>query len=281
MSNSQILSQPKPLSVNEQAKLEQLEVVIVENFTAFIKVGQALAEIRDRQLYREKCETFEQYAKNVFDIARRTAYQYIAAAEVVENVRHGAQIEMLPNNERQTRELARLPKEQQSKVWEMVVKEAVDGRITASMVKNKVKTILGEETTSKIKKTREKAAAEKGVSEEFRAAFDSIVIQIQAARDSNYKTNSRKTILQHLDAIRAIVAEDGAKIGESVFSGAGSDSNKLERAGFKIFRMEKGRNIIKERAGGSWIKHSGPFPTITAMEAAFVDLMKNQKHIQG
>jgi hypothetical protein len=81
-------------------------------------------EIRDRELYKFKnggeYGTFEAYCKGVWDFARRTAYQFIDSVQVMENVRHGAQIEILPANERQTRPLIKLSKEpeKQREAWQ-------------------------------------------------------------------------------------------------------------------------------------------------------------------
>ena len=49
-------------------------------------------------------------------MSRRSAYQLISAATVVENVRNCAQI--LPLNEAQARPLTALPPEQQREAWE-------------------------------------------------------------------------------------------------------------------------------------------------------------------
>src|SRR5690606_682430 len=65
-------------------------------------------------------------------IERRTAYQYIDAAAVVENVRHGAQTE--PANERQARPLTRLEPDDQPAAWAEAVETAPEGKVTAAHV---------------------------------------------------------------------------------------------------------------------------------------------------
>ena len=59
----------KPLSSRERMLLEELERRIVSEFSAFHRVGMALAEINERQLYRETHRTFESYCKNLWDMA--------------------------------------------------------------------------------------------------------------------------------------------------------------------------------------------------------------------
>lgn len=65
-------------------KLEWLEGVIQKNLVAIYGVGRALMEIRDKGYYREVLgfETFEEYCRKRWDIARRTAYQYIDGQRV-------------------------------------------------------------------------------------------------------------------------------------------------------------------------------------------------------
>jgi hypothetical protein len=42
----------KPLTPAEQGRLSELEGVIRENFLAYVAVGSALLEIREKRLYR-------------------------------------------------------------------------------------------------------------------------------------------------------------------------------------------------------------------------------------
>ena len=79
----------------ETVRLSQLEATISTGMQTFVDVGRALLEIRDGQLYRQEFGTFEDYCRDRWGIARRTAYQLIGAVQVVENVRHGAQTPLL------------------------------------------------------------------------------------------------------------------------------------------------------------------------------------------
>lgn len=118
----------------ELQRLTQLETEIGEGLKTFIKVGSALLEIRDTRLYRLNYGTFEEYCQERWNIARRTAYQLMDAAEVVENVRHGAQI--LPTTERQVRPLTQLTPEDQVIVWQRATETAANGKVTAAHVQN-------------------------------------------------------------------------------------------------------------------------------------------------
>ncbi len=58
-------------------------------------------------------------------------YQLIDAAKVIENVRHGAQTTIMPENERQVRPLTKLNPDQQREAWAKVIQTAPEGGVTA------------------------------------------------------------------------------------------------------------------------------------------------------
>ena len=68
-------------------------------------------------------------------MARRTAYQLIDAAEVIENVRNCAQT--IPQTESQARPLTRLEPEVQQEVWQEVIDATPTAQITARVVEEK------------------------------------------------------------------------------------------------------------------------------------------------
>jgi len=125
----------------EQSQLKEYEVVIERGLKTFVNVGLALMAIRDKGLYRHDYGTFEDYCRERWGMARRTAYQLIDAVEVVENVRNCAQI--LPANEAQARPLTALEPEQQREAWAQAVETAPDGKITGAHVQSVVDQITG------------------------------------------------------------------------------------------------------------------------------------------
>ncbi|MDV7171920.1 hypothetical protein R4144_00625 [Gordonia amicalis] len=88
------------------AALVECEAVIERGLKSFVEVGQALARIRDERLYKAEFATSEEYCRERWDFARRTAYQFIDAAKVC------AQLRTLeaptPATESQARELSGL-----------------------------------------------------------------------------------------------------------------------------------------------------------------------------
>lgn len=129
-------SPPTNLTTTEQHALAQHEVVIERGKAAFCDAGNALKAIRDARLYRQEYGTFEAYCQQRWGMARRSAYQMIAAAAVVENVRNCAQI---PANEAQARALAAVPPAVQAQAWQRAVETAPAGKVTAGHVERTIK----------------------------------------------------------------------------------------------------------------------------------------------
>ncbi len=127
------LAATTPLTIAEQDALAHYEEVVRQGLETFYEVGSALAAIRDGKLYRVGYGTFEDYCRQRWGIARRTAYQLVDAAEVYGNVRNCAQT--LPANEAQARPLVMLrDPEQQREAWRESVETAPEGRVTAAHV---------------------------------------------------------------------------------------------------------------------------------------------------
>ena len=97
----------------------------------FVEVGNALLEISDKRLYRATHSTFREYVEDKWKMSARRAYQLCEAAEVVksltENVNHGSQI-----NERQARELAKVPADERVDVMQEAKKR---GKVTAESIR--------------------------------------------------------------------------------------------------------------------------------------------------
>lgn len=232
----------KPLSVREQKLRAELEQQIIGTVgKAFVVIGQALKTIREQRLYRTTHRNFEAYTKDICDMARRTADQYIDAFTVVENVRHGARIncigaEMaaenerncaetvnqtvnteaptlpLPANEAQARVLAKLTPEEQITAWKAAVMTAPDGKISAAHIRRTVKD-LKMAPVRKAVRTARRATAAPGrsdrISPAFRAAYDAMFEQVRAEGEEGWKRTDRRLVLRFLRALYTAVENYG------------------------------------------------------------------------
>lgn len=127
------------LDRRQQRRLSQLEAVVRDGLQKFIEVGNALLEIRDERLYRERHATFEEYLRDRWNIGRSRGYQLIEAAAV------STVVDMAglpaPPNERQARELVPLLREDESavvEVWRELRAEYGD-KITAERTRDIVR----------------------------------------------------------------------------------------------------------------------------------------------
>lgn len=199
----------KPLSANEAAVYVKLQQTIKENIDSFVRVGVALAEIRDRALYREEFGTFERYVRTVWDMARRSAYQLIEASGVVEFVRNCAHDEWVPANEAQARALAPIIKQRPSGMEEMLallVETAPKGGITAAHVKKTARQFLGSDAEVKVRKARKPAPISTVVN--FQTAFDAFMTEIAIARRTDYEGTDREAVIGALQTALAALEQD-------------------------------------------------------------------------
>lgn len=120
------------LTAAEADALAHHEAVIERGIKTFYEVGTALADIRDRRLYRQTHGTFEDYCQRRWQMSRAHAYRMIEAAEVVSPI--GDTDLPLPANEGQARELARIPEPDRAEVWRAVIERA-DGKPTAAAIR--------------------------------------------------------------------------------------------------------------------------------------------------
>ena len=172
------------------------EDIIRRSLTAFVEVGNALRWIRDNGTYKSVggYKTFEEYVKAEWDMARRTAYQQIDAAVVVENVRHGAQI--APINERQVRPLVGLEPGQQREAWTRVVEKVEGERPTGRQVAQVVKAM--KEETNKV---------QQNPNQEDTSAAESPTAKLEEITSQLAKQG--KKMLQTLTAIDDLLEEHG------------------------------------------------------------------------
>lgn len=126
------------LAKHEASRLGELEATVERGLEAFVKVGEALREIRGSRLYRESHETFEAYCTERWGFGRNYANKQIAAAEVASGL--GTGVPKL-GNEAQARELARLDDETARRnAWNEATGQAAkeDRPVTASDVRRAV-----------------------------------------------------------------------------------------------------------------------------------------------
>jgi|LakMenEpi03Aug12_release.lakeMendotaPanAssembly.Ray.scaffolds.fasta_scaffold309494_2 hypothetical protein len=135
----------EPIIMDESHDLIALEKVIERGLDTFVQVGEALAEIRDRKLYRTEHPTFDAYLDKKWSLSRSRACRLIQAAETVKVLPTGNR----PQTERQARPLATLPPAQRVEVWQKAVAASPNGQPTAAEVQAAVEKVKPKATKAK------------------------------------------------------------------------------------------------------------------------------------
>jgi hypothetical protein len=130
-------------TAKDEELLEKLEGVIAANIGAFLRLGEALCIIRDRNLQKitDPKLTFDEYCSKKWGFGKAYAYRLIGGYECVRNLEdHLAPqgVKVFPTNEAQVRPLTGLEPEAQAKAWLIVLKKAKGDNITAALVDNVV-----------------------------------------------------------------------------------------------------------------------------------------------
>lgn len=127
------------ISLTESRDLIRLEAIVAKGMRTFVEVGESLAEIRDRRLYRIEHATFADYCKAKWKMSDRRARQLMDAAEVVTAISKSGTI--VPKTESQARPLTALPVSQRAGAWEKAVAASPNGQPTAQAVQVVVETM--------------------------------------------------------------------------------------------------------------------------------------------
>lgn len=72
-----------PLTDVEQSELAQYEQTIRQGLNTFFDVGIALGQIREKRLYRDHHDTFEEYCQERWEMSKTHANRYIASANTM------------------------------------------------------------------------------------------------------------------------------------------------------------------------------------------------------
>jgi hypothetical protein len=145
-----------PLSAEELRDLQRHEKLIAKTVGALWDLGKALADIRDRKLYRVGYKTFEAYCSTRWDFSAGRARQIIGATDQVAIIESApTAVAVLPTKERQMRPLARLVDPvQKVEAWVAAVDAAGGDQPTEEQVAAAAEKVLPPPaTTQKLSRT--------------------------------------------------------------------------------------------------------------------------------
>lgn len=127
------------LTTSETKQYENLKKTIRNGLKGFLEVGRALCEIRDRRLYGDEFDSWDQFCRACFDMTRSYASRLVSSAQCVEEMKEMLPIgnkTSLPIRESQVRELLRLEtSEERSEAWQQAVADYPNGSPPAKVVR--------------------------------------------------------------------------------------------------------------------------------------------------
>ena len=150
----------KPLTEGEKEEWKVYRSTIRNDVKAFVRVGHALWEIKERDLYRDDYPTFEEFCKAEVFQSKSHANRLIQASrafEVIDKMAPiGAKKLPTPQSESQVRPLTRLDDpEDQKRAWARAVEMSGEKPVTAKIVQNAVNEIQPPKTKSPRPKSEE------------------------------------------------------------------------------------------------------------------------------
>lgn len=177
------------LNTIELDRLSLCESVIQKGLNTFVEVGNALFEIKNNKLYRDKFTTFESYCRDRWNLKRQRAYELMDAAAVVNTLseisdknEQDSQVSIIvPTKESHAAALSKVPEEFRSEVWEKALeKNQSSGKvITAKMIGNIAKE-LGNIAVDVSPEIEERKGLVKQIREKVKKAkLDQILVEIK------------------------------------------------------------------------------------------------------
>jgi hypothetical protein len=149
---------PPRLTKELAEELERCESVIKKGWGTFLEVGRALATIRDKDLFKGKYDTFDEYWRKELGVSRSYAYSLIESAEVNDQLSAIADIPVKPLNEAQLRELIPVPEAKRVDAWKSAVELAGSNPITARIVRKAAVKFKARNSGKKSKLAKKSAA---------------------------------------------------------------------------------------------------------------------------
>lgn len=174
----------------DENRLAQLESIIETDRRKFYRIGKALRQIRNEQLFRELLfDSFEAYVKERWDMARSHAYRLIEAANVIDNLSPIGD-GILPENEAQTRPLARLKVFDQQQIWREFIESGTP------MNAENIRRFIKKQSKKKLPGVRPKPTNLIDViSPSYQGAVTAMLEQIQLAQNEHWQSTSKQAAL--------------------------------------------------------------------------------------
>ena len=102
------------ITMIEALRRNELEKIIKKGFVPFMEMGFALAEIKEKKLYRDTYATFEEYCKEKWGFSRTYSYYVIKGSEAIKSLPQHTFTRV--NTEKQARAVSKVRPEKRNDV---------------------------------------------------------------------------------------------------------------------------------------------------------------------
>lgn len=116
--------------------LAQLKAIVSRNLSATIDAGRALKEIKDRELWKEEAESFQEFCVNNWGVSKQRAYQLMDSVGIIDALPKEQSTAV--DSERAARELKKVPAEDRA---EVVKKAQQAGGVTGPSITKAAKEV--------------------------------------------------------------------------------------------------------------------------------------------
>ncbi len=164
----------KSLSPEDQERFKELDKTVKAGTKGVLDAAVALAEIREKKLYKDEYKSFGEYCETIHDFSRQYAYALMKAGKTF--VEMSTQVDKfpgieLPKQEAYLRELGRVkdPEKRMEILAEVV--EETGGEYTVEVLKEHVEPVVGEQRKAKSHKQSPKRKLQ-NLKEDFDQLYD-------------------------------------------------------------------------------------------------------------
>lgn len=198
-------SQPGDALPMGENQLARLETIIQKHRHQFYQSGRALKQIREERLYRDALfDNFDAYVRERWDMHRSHAYRLIQAATVMDNLSPIGD-GILPQNESQTRVLARENKEEQRRLWRGFISSGMT--LNAANIRRFIRSQKKAPAAQKPKTTQLVEIVATG----YKTAVMAMLEQIRQAKNAAWQTTSKQAALFWLKVMKEHILTSNEK----------------------------------------------------------------------
>ena len=163
-------------------------------------MGEALARIRDKELYKNEHPSFEVYCRERWGFGQCQAWRYISAAQVHQILRTLPGIPM-PECEAQVRPLIGLADELAQKAWLQALGWSQDGHVPAHLVKRALKQVLKTEQPALEAKSNANKQQRSHLRQLVRARFQELLTLLLGSTERDVLIAKVQEIQRQLDPL--------------------------------------------------------------------------------